>query len=185
MPQWKGIVNKQFTPKQFDRYVHQLKFTGFRPQFVVLHNTGVPLLSQWGQISEHQRMKNLEHYYRDMMGWSGGPHLFISDHSINVFTPLTVPGVHSPSWNGISLGVEMVGDYDVEAFEPKVKANAVAALVSIHSALGLDSSTLKLHREDPRTTHKHCPGVHVVKEEIVGAVHKLLLLRHNGEHLPS
>jgi antitoxin (DNA-binding transcriptional repressor) of toxin-antitoxin stability system len=34
----------------------------------------------------------------------------------------------------------------------------VAALAVLHSAIGLDSHTLRFHREDPQTTHKGCPG---------------------------
>lgn len=185
MPQWKGIVNRQLSAEQFDAYVKTLKLNVFRPQFVVLHNTGNPLLSEWGEVSEHQRMLNLEHYYRDIMGWSAGPHLFVSDRSINLFTPLTVPGVHSPSWNHVSWGVEMVGDYNTEPFGPKVEANVVAALATLHAAAGLDSSSLRLHKEDPVTTHKECPGKNVNKATIIQQVHDLILKRHPGEHLPD
>lgn len=183
--QWVKPVKRAFTAEQFDRYVKRLQWTSWRPSFVVLHNTGVPKLSDWHKASGKVRMNGLEHYYRDQMGWHAGPHLFVADDFIWCFTPLTSPGVHSPSFNNTSVGVEMVGDYDVEEFNPKVRNNAIAALASIHSVLGLDSATLKLHKEDPRTTHRHCPGAHVSKEDIVNAVHNLLLLRHNGEHLPS
>lgn len=59
-------------------------------------------------------MQNLQSYYRDTMKWSGGPHLFVADDLVWAFTPLTVPGVHSPSWNNVSWGVELVGDYSTE-----------------------------------------------------------------------
>jgi hypothetical protein len=45
--------------------------------------------------------------------WSAGPHLFIADHLIWVFTALGTRGVHSPSWNAI-WWVELVGDYSTE-----------------------------------------------------------------------
>src|SRR5712692_11270909 len=45
------------------------------------------------------------------------PHLFVADDLIWVFTPLTVSGVHSPSWNSITWGVEMVGNFDTEDFQ--------------------------------------------------------------------
>src|SRR5436190_1297532 len=133
---WQGIVNRSFTVPDLAHYVHGLSFTGWRPQFVVLHNTGSPTLAQWHSTSGHQRMLNLEHYYRDQQGWSAGPHLFVADDVIWAFTPLTVPGVHSPSWNHISWGVEMVGDYDNEDFDQgpgaNVAENAVSALAILH-----------------------------------------------------
>jgi len=42
------------------------------------------------------QMENFVKYYRDKHKWSAGPHLFIDDKMIWVFTPLTVSGVHSP-----------------------------------------------------------------------------------------
>lgn len=179
---WIPAVKLSFNAEQFDRYVTRTHFTQWRPSFVVLHNTGVPRLDQWHEHPVAVRLNGLEHYYRDVMGWHAGPHLFVSDTEISVFTPLTVPGIHSPSWNAISWGVEMVGDFTAEAFDPQVKANTVAALASLHAAIGLDSHTLRFHKEDPATTHKGCPGVHVVKQEMIDAVHALLVARHAGEH---
>lgn len=184
MAAWKGIVGKGFKPDQFDAYVRSLKFGAWHPQFIVLHNTGIPKLSQWHDYPGSVRMRGLQGYYRNQ-GWSGGPHLFVADDLIWAFTPLTVPGVHSPSWNAISWGVEMVGDYDVEPFNVGVRDNAVAALATLHAVMGLSTATLKLHREDPRTTHKHCPGQHVEKTDMVKRVHLEIIQRHKGEHSPN
>jgi len=182
---WIPAVKRSFDIETFEQYVHVLPFHVWRPQFIVLHNTGVPRLDQWHQYPVAVRMNGLEHYYRDVMQWHAGPHLFVSDTEISVFTPLTVPGVHSPSWNAISWGVEMVGDFTAEAFDPKVKTNAVAAIASLCAAVGMDSHTLRLHKEDPATTHKECPGIHVDKQEMIDAVHALILTRHSGEHSVS
>jgi hypothetical protein len=40
------------------------------------------------------------------------------------------------------------------------------ALATLHSALGLDLHSLRLHREDPKTTHA-CPGPNVVKNDVI------------------
>jgi len=42
MPNWKGIVGLGLEPEEFRQYVASLHFTGWRPQFVVLHNTALP-----------------------------------------------------------------------------------------------------------------------------------------------
>jgi N-acetylmuramoyl-L-alanine amidase len=185
MPQWKGIVGTSFTPEQFDTYVRGLNFGLWRPQFVVLHNTSAPKLSQWHSTPGAQRMKNLEHFYRDQQKWSAGPHLFIADDLIWVFTPLTTSGRHSPSWNSISWGVEMVGEYDVEPFGAGVRDNTVAALTTLHALGGLAPNTLKFHKEDTQTTHKNCPGKNVSKADIIASVTAAINARTAGEHQPG
>jgi hypothetical protein len=182
--QWKGIVGKGFTPPQFEAYVAGLSFSTWRPQFVVLHNTAAPTLAQWHSISGEQRMRNLSDFYQNVQKWSAGPHLFVADDLIWVFTPLTLAGVHSPSWNTIAWGVEMVGDYNAEPFADAVRDNVVSALTTLHDVLGLDPASLKLHKEDPRTTHD-CPGRNVSKADIIARVQDALSARAQGEHSPA
>jgi hypothetical protein len=110
----------------------------------------------------------------------------VDDRQIWVFTPLTVSGVHSPSWNKIALGVEMLGDYEKKSFDSgrglKVQKNAVAAIATLSAVLGLDPDTMQLHKEDPATTHD-CPGKKVDKSEFIHEVKKLIVKRHGGEHI--
>lgn len=182
MPDWKGIVGKSFTSPAFVTYVSGLSFPAWRPQFVVVHNTGDPTLTTWKTLPGARWMKGLERYYRDEQKWSAGPHLFVADDLIWVFTPLDTPGVHAPSWNGVSWGVEIVGDYDHEPFSAASRTNALSALTTLHAALGLDPATLKFHREDPKTTHKHCPGVNIRKATMVKELRSRLVLESAGEH---
>ena len=181
MPTWKGIVGKGFTADEFPAYVASLSFTAWRPSFVVLHNTASPTFAQWHSVSGSTRMTNLESFYRDTQKWSGGPHLFIADDLIWAFTPLTVPGVHSPSWNNVAWGVELVGDYATETMDPNLQQNAIVALATLHGALGLHPSTLRLHREDPLTTHI-CPGSSVSKADFISQVTAEVGDMFPGEH---
>ena len=184
MAQWKGIVGQGFTPDNFDTYVATVVFDSWRPQFVVLHNTAVPTLSQWHDVPGSQRMLNLENYYRNTMQWSAGPHLFVADDQIWVFTPLNVSGIHSPSWNSVSWGVEMVGDYETEPFGDAVRGNTIRALAALHATVGLDPNSLMLHKEDPRTTH-NCPGQNVVKSDVIQSVAAQMTSSDPGEHTPG
>lgn len=184
MAAWKGIVGRGFTAAEFEDYVRTLTFGAWRPQFTVVHNTGDPRFDEWHSVPGARRMRGLESYYRDDMKWSGGPHLFVADDLIWAFTPLTVPGVHSPSWNSISWGVEIVGDYDHEELRPDVWQNVVSALSTLHMAAGLNPDSLRLHKEDPRTTHSYCPGVRIVKQTLIDAIHANVTLE-SGEHLPT
>lgn len=173
MPNWKGIVGQNFTPEEFKVYLAGLTFYSFAPQFVVLHNTGVPTLAQRPDGLTHDHILGLESFYKRTQHWSAGPHLFVDDLQIWVFTPLTTAGVHSPSWNSISWGVEMLGDFDREDFNSgrglAVQQNAVAAVALLSKAGGLDPGTMMLHREDPGTDH-HCPGDSVDKDAFIAAV---------------
>ena len=185
MANWKGIVGKSFSPADFDTYCHSLQWVAWRPSFIVLHNTAIPTLAQCPNGLTLQHIHNLETFYRDTQGWKAGPHLFVDDLQIWVFTPLTVSGTHSPSWNKLALGLEMLGDYSKEAFDSgrglAVRKNAVAAMATLCAVLGLDPHSMKLHREDPLTTHA-CPGQNVRKLEVIQEVGDLIISRHAGEH---
>jgi hypothetical protein len=188
MAEWKGIVGRSFQPAEFDAYCHTLRWEAWRPSFIVLHNTAIPSLAQrpGGLTAAH--IRNLEAFYRDRQKWRAGPHLFVDDAQIWVFTPLTVSGVHSPSWNKVALGIEMLGDYEAEPFDAgrgkQVRANTVAAMATLCAVLGLDPQTIRLHREDPLTTHL-CPGKNVRKLEVMQEVQDLILARHGGDHFAS
>ena len=186
MPGWKGIVGESFSPESFDAYCQSLKWDAWRPSFVVLHNTAMPSLAQRPNGLTRQHIANLEAFYRDTQGWRAGPHLFIDDRQIWVFTPLTVSGTHSPSWNTLALGAEMLGDFAAEAFDSgrglAVRKNTVAALATLHAVLGIDTQTLRLHKEDPKTTHA-CPGKNVRKSEVVQEIADLMAARHGGDHV--
>jgi len=185
---WKGIVGKSFLPEDFESYCHTLHWITWRPSFIVLHNTASPSIAQRPDGLTEQHIRNLESFYRDTQKWSAGPHLFIDDKQIWVFTPLTMSGVHSPSWNKTALGIEMLGDYETESFSDgrglAVRKNAVSAMATISGVLGLDPQTMRLHFEDPGTTHK-CPGKNVVKAEVVKDVVDLLVERHGGDHVAA
>jgi hypothetical protein len=116
---WKDIVGARFSPAEFDNYVRQLVFTTWRPQFVVVHNTGSPTLAERPVGFTPAHIQNLGTYHRDGRGWSAGPHCFVDQNGIWVFTPLTTPGVHSPSWNDKTWGVETLGE--AEAFTAPIQ----------------------------------------------------------------
>lgn len=185
---WKGIVGVSHTAVDFDKYCHGVQWTAWRPSFIALHNTASPSLAQRPQGLTKQHILNLESFYRDDQKWSAGPHLFVDDKQIWVFTPLNLSGVHSPSWNKIAMGVEMLGDYSKEKFDSgrglKVQQNAVAAVATLSAVLGLDPETMKLHKEDPATDHD-CPGKNVDKAAFIQAVKNLMAERHAGGHLEN
>jgi N-acetylmuramoyl-L-alanine amidase len=168
---WTPIVNKSFNRSNIKAYVDSVAITAWHPTFVTLHNTDAPSLSQWhGPTPASQRILNLEHYYRDIQKWSAGPHFFVADDLIWAFTPMSVHGVHTPSWNMVSIGIEMVGSYTTEAFDTNVRDNTVELISAINKKLSVPGASLRLHHEDAATTHRDCPGKNVVKEDMISRI---------------
>lgn len=169
------VIGKKFSPPEFAEYCKTIGKQIWVDR-IVLHNTASPSLAQRpGGILTQQHIQNLKGYYEGL-GWKGGPHLFVDAEGIWVFNPLDKHGTHSPSWNSISWGVEMLGDYDVEEFTSglglKVHRNAASAIASLMNLQGWGAPTetnLRLHKEDPKTTHA-CPGKNVKKYSFILAV---------------
>jgi hypothetical protein len=89
-------------------------------------------------------------------------------------------------WNAISWGLECFGNYDVDEFMTgpgaEVRDNAVHAIAVLYATLGRAPETLRLHKEDAGTTHKHCPGKHVDKQDMIARIAKAMSDLHPGSH---
>jgi hypothetical protein len=185
---WNDFVGKPFTREEFADYVNKLTWTPKvwnpdkpqKPKGIVLHNTAAPTLAQWAETGpKHEaRIRNLRTFYEMTQKWHGGPHLFVSRDWINIFDGLLERGTHSPSFNASHFGIEMVGDYDSEAFDSgdgaKVRDNAVFATAVLCLKFGWDpEKVIKFHKEDKKTTHD-CPGKNVVKADVVKRVKEQL-----------
>lgn len=184
---WTPIVGQGFTTAEFHEYVkaQRLYDSPWKPEFIVLHNTANPTIEEWHKYPGKTRMLGLQNYYRDDKKWSAGPHLFVADNLIWVFTPLQHPGVHSPSWNRVAWGVEMIGDYSVEPANAglglRVKLNTIFALATLCQFGNLDTSGIRLHKEDPKTTH-NCPGKNISKTEMIARAHDLKVTMLAQDH---
>lgn len=157
---------------QLQTHVDGIKFDAWKPELVVIHHCGAPSLAQrpLGFIPQH--MLNLKDYYEGR-GWRSGPHAFIDEEKIWLFTPLNARGVHAVSFNRNAWGLEMLGDYDSE--DPyagrglnvlTITAKATAVLLR---KLGKDIQAIRFHRDDPKTS-KSCPGRLVDKAHFTALV---------------
>jgi hypothetical protein len=193
------IVGKSFrTPDAFAKYVDGVTFNIWRPRFVVVHNTSAPDLKNYADwqthkvpVTDEQWARNLKGYYEGL-GWSAGPHLFVTPKSIIVFSPLNARGTHTPSWNSISWGVETVGEFQRDPFDNGVRDNLVAALGILHAKAGLQPLPYELgvrglhfHKEDKKTTHRTCPGKNMVKDDLIKRVQAYIVQMNAGEHKPA
>jgi len=161
-----------FTPQEFSTYIrkiHPQKFSnGTSIEGAVLHNTFMPDLKMVNgyldskKWTAEQLIDNWWVSYRKQ-GWQSGPHIFVFPHKIYVATPLTDRGTHSPSFNKAQWGLEMVGDYSHETLPKEMRDMGVHVFAEMFKSLGKNASNgnFHFHGEDPRTSHKHCPGVNV------------------------
>jgi len=168
-------VKRLFTHEEFLAYCIERKDNmTWEPDKIVIHNTAAPNLAQYAKSGGIKRMESLEGYYKGK-GWSGGPHLFVAPEGIYLFNPITARGVHSPSWNSSGFGIEMIGDYDRDAFDSgnglNVQNHSVEAAAILAFVFGIQTANIKFHKEDPKTDHA-CPGKKVVKADFVAAVKK-------------
>jgi len=189
---WTAIVRQGVTIPQLQGHIALLDFKLWRPTKIVWHNTAAPTLAQWrataatdraaGRTPGITRINNLERYFRDQQKWSSAPHAFVADDLIWLFTPFAKKGTHAPSWNGESIGIEMIGDFSREDDDAgpglNVRKNTVALTALLCEKLGLSpevgdvtvgknkqgkkiilrtTGTIFLHKQDPLTTHD-CPG---------------------------
>jgi hypothetical protein len=165
-------LKQKVTPAEITELV---KKSQWKAKGVVLHNTWLPGLrmvedylsgkNQFGKnpknkkISEGQLIDNWWVSYKRMK-WAAGPHLFIFPTGIFVATPLSQRGTHSPSFNQTHYGVEMIGEYDTEELPYTIRALTANTMTALFKGMGVlaTDKTLKFHGEDPRTSHKGCPG---------------------------
>ena len=61
-----------------------------------------------------QHIRNIRDYYENTKGWSSGPHLFTDEDQIWGMCPFSEKGVHARSFNSHSVGIEVLGNYDLE-----------------------------------------------------------------------
>ena len=157
-----AYVGRALSAAEFAAYVASYAFGSIPPDFVVLHHTAGPSATWarypsgavWdadeGGLSDAQirakRVKQLDaimRYYRDSKGWAAGPHLFIDDRWIYLFTPMNTVGIHAAQGNGwrdrtglhYSIGIEVVGYYEHTPWPAPVAANVRSAVRALLSRL--------------------------------------------------
>jgi hypothetical protein len=151
------IINKLLSVAEFKDYVRGFDFGPLMPDKLVIHHTWKPTKADWkGQRS----IMGLKGYY-EKKGWSAGPHLFVAEDGIWLFSPMNHDGIHVGSLNHLSIGMEVVGDYDTEVWSGATKTNALGAIKILLNRLNLGNGQLFFHRD---VSSKTCPGKAITKE---------------------
>jgi peptidoglycan hydrolase-like protein with peptidoglycan-binding domain len=161
--------------------------TQWRPAFPTLHNTGVPSLAQWigmGTTPQERWGASLNRYYTGL-GWHAGPHFVVCPDYVWILCDPSQPGVSVSCWNAKTVGIEMVGNYEIggddfaSGLGAKVRDNAVQVLALLADSFGwpeldefkLGETGLHFHRECVRDHHL-CPGSKVSKQDILDRVNR-------------
>lgn len=183
------IDGKPYSHDELIAHINSLDFSAWKHKdgspgklkFVVVHNTSNPtkrLWLSWTPEKRQQYILNMQGYYGGM-GWAGGPHYFVTptvDPVAFGFNRPLVDGTHASCFNTGSLGIETVGEFDVEDFDAVTQGNLVLLLAMIHIKAGLTPAPylygqhgLHFHVECKADDHD-CPGRNVHKPDLVAAV---------------
>ena len=174
-----------YSVAEFRGHLAGLTLGEWRPKFPTLHNTGVPSLKQWlamGATPQERWGGNLDRYYQGM-GWHAGPHLVVCPDYVWALCDLTKSGVSVSCWNSETLGVEMVGDYEVGGDDfangdgAKVRDNAAALIAALNEKFDwgdladfiVGSRGLHFHHDCSRDHHA-CPGSKVTKPDMLARI---------------
>jgi hypothetical protein len=183
------------TPAEFSAYIGAYNFGTIPPDYIVLHHTANPCTLQTfndalsafppeklGAIDageegksepevmeqRKQRLAGVQTFYRNGNGWNAGPHLFIDDRWIWLFSEMREPGIHAMWGNKLptpddsfhyGVGIEVLGYYERQRWPPAVERLVGYAVAALRKRLG----TFEIHYLYPDPNSK--PGVKWVKDQ--------------------
>ncbi len=151
------IVNRRLSLNEFRHYIKECYFGAQPANKLVIHHTWKPTKESW---AGKQSILGLKGYY-ERKGWKVGPHLFIAEDGIWLFTPMRNNGIHAGTLNPRSIGIEVVGNYDVEVWSGNTKMNTLGTIESLMKQLDLTKGDIHFHRD---ASGKSCPGRAITKE---------------------
>jgi hypothetical protein len=201
---------RPFTAPEFAAYISTYDIGTIPPDYVVIHNTAIPDAtwaryrtdgSTWWDRDEaglsenaikHKRNKQLDSiksYYK-ALGWTAGPHLFIDERWIWLFTPLRQVGIHAAEGNSYtvggklhySVGVEMIGYFGRLTYHPQQSALLRSALTAIRNrwkTFDFVYTAAPLHRPDLHrggiSLHRDynkpaCPAAAITPEYVISVL---------------
>jgi hypothetical protein len=169
-----GIDGRAMSAGDFVSYIEGLQMPAPLPTRIFLHHTWKPTRESWQgsttiygmkRYYEQQRWRDERGRLRE--GWTAGPHLFVADDGIWLFSDIRYDGVGVIGHNTGTRHLEMVGNYDDERPSGATLDNTIAALGILFVKLGLDIANLSFHRD---YSTKTCPGRAITKEWIIPQV---------------
>jgi hypothetical protein len=188
-------IGQALTADEFTSYVQSFDFGVIPPDFVVLHHTAIPGTqyahmstgSIWDDgeegfdeaaIKQHRKgqLDGIKQYFMHL-GWDRGPHLYIDDRYIWLFTPMSEPGIHAKEGNmyhddqgqlHYSIGLEVLGYYEHVTWPAPVEQLVGHAVAVLKQRLGTfdlvytpRAKGISSHRDYGKPS---CPGAAITEE---------------------
>lgn len=183
-------VGRALTREEFALYVKDYAFGPIPPAYVVFHHTAIPSTrdapwpadtAQWdaheqglgaAQIKAKRlaQLAKIRDYYAKEKGWNRGPHAFIDDLYIYLFTPMASIGIHAAEGNSTrvggklkyGIGLEVLGYHEKVQWSAAVARNVGFAVATLQRRLktfelraGTPWNDLNSHRQFNKPS---CPG---------------------------
>lgn len=128
------------------------------PSKITIHHTYRPLASSFKGAST---IRGIQNYHMDSNGWSDiGYHFLIGAYSsgqtaIYQGRPENVLGAHTGGANTNNVGVNLIGDYDIENVNPNAYKVMIHTLAWLCDKYGISSNRIYGHKDFKSTL---CPG---------------------------
>lgn len=185
-----SYIGEAKTGAEFISYVKSYDFGKIPPSFVVIHHSADPDASwapyngdpakKWDRneagLSNDQikakrkpQLDAIMRYYRDVKGWTSGPHLFCDERWIWLFTPMYDVGTHAASGNSFhdandqlqySIGVETVGYFENNGWPQSMQRLLQIALQTLRDTLGTFQITYTSAPVNRPDLHNHQIAFH-------------------------
>lgn len=137
------IIGKRLTIEEFNVYVSKKDFGSDPADKLVIHHTWKPTKQSWDGIDT---LKALKKYY-ELKNWYAGPHLFVAEDGIWLFSDMRKDGIHTKGANHKSIGIEVVGNYDDKKWSGETYNNAVATIKLLMERLNIPYKRVYFHRD--------------------------------------
>jgi hypothetical protein len=158
-----AYIGTPLTVAQFVTYLDSYDVGSILPDYIVFHHTANPAASyaplanapNWDRnesglteelirVKRKSQLDGLMRYYRDTLGWTAGPHLFIDEKYIWLFTPLADIGIHAKWGNSFrqggrlhyGVGIEVIGYYGTVVWPAAVARNVRGTVRALRSKFG-------------------------------------------------
>ena len=189
-------IGQALTRQAFALYVAGYDFGPIPPGYIVFHHTAIPSTiaapwpadtAQWDAheagLNEAQikakrlaQLGKIRDFYAKEKGWDRGPHLFVDDKYIYLFTPMAEIGIHAAAGNSThvngklkySIGIECVGYHEKVQWSAAVARNVGFAAATLQRRLktfelrgGAPWSDLNSHRQFNKPS---CPGAAITEQ---------------------
>jgi len=172
------IINKRLNLHEFKDYVKDFDFGPKLPNKLVIHHTWRPTTETWRGSRSIQGLKN----YYERKEWPAGPHLFVADDGIWLFSTMRKDGIHAGNLNSLSIGIEIVGDYDNKTWDGQTKYNALGVIKVLMDKLILQRNQIFFHRD---VSAKSCPGNAITKEWLFAELDNFRILPRIPTRTPA